>query len=91
MKFPDEAIIQPTAVDMMAEKYAAMMMPVTPAGNISRISIGIAISGSASGKTTLAHMPRKTPANAIIGYSKSPAMYHAFFASSADRHAYILW
>ena len=88
---PDAAIRQLSAVDMMAEKYDAITIPVTPTGRISRISIGMAISASASGNTTRAHIPRKTPVNAITGYSKRPAMNQAFFASRSFLQAYIRW
>ena len=59
---------------IIAEKYATMTIPVTPAGRTSRISMGIAISGSAPGATIRAHIPRNTPAKAITGYSRKPAI-----------------
>jgi len=62
--------MQLSAVDMMAEKIGSNHNACNPEGRISRISIGMAISGSASGNTTLAHMPRNTPVKAITGYSK---------------------
>src|SRR5690625_7612477 len=91
--FPEDAIKQLSAVDKMAEKYAAIITPRNPTGSTVLRSIGRPVSGSGAAKlstpryrnipwsaATFAKRPKSTPKQAMSGHSNKPGRYQLALA-----------